>query len=313
MSRENMKKILLLLLLFVATISFAQQKEICITIDDLPTVSYRTDRVDQEITQKLLRTLNEYNIPAIGYVNERKLYHKGRLDSTKLDILVQWLENGMDLGNHTYSHYDYNNVSESTYFEDIIKGERVIKPLLTQYGKVLRFFRHPYLHSGMDSLSYNRLENFLKENGYESSPVTIDNDDYLFAKAYHNAFIAQDEDLMSEIGSMYVRYMEQKLIYFESKSEEVFGRNIPQTLLIHASLLNAHYLDDLAKMYQNQGYDFISQKEIIKTPEYATAISSYTKRGHSWIFRWGFSLGKDDDFMSSDIITPEKIIELAKK
>ena len=308
-----MKKLLFLLLHFVATISFAQEKKICITIDDLPTVSYRTDRVDQEITQNFISTFKKYNIPAIGYVNERKLYRRGQLDSIKVDILVQWLESGMDLGNHTYAHYDYNKVSESKYFSDIIKGERVIKPLLTQYGKELKFFRHPYLHSGVDSLSYNRLEDFLEKNGYETSPVTIDNDDYLFAKAYHNAFIAQDENLMIEIGSEYVKYMEEKLVYFESKSEEVFGRNIPQTLLIHASLLNAHYLDELAEMYQNHGYEFISQKAIMKTPEYATAINAYAKRGHSWIFRWGFSLGMDEDLMDHDIKTPDKIIELAKK
>lgn len=307
---------ILLTFLFLSYITvFSQNKKICVTIDDLPTITYNinTVQLDFSITDKLIKTFNEHNIPAIGYVCGNKLYHKGKLDTNKVNVLVKWLENGYDIGNHTYSHFDYNTVADSIFFKDILKGAKVIKPLMIQYDKILQFFRHPYLHTGADSSSSKKLMNFLENNDYNVAPVTIDNDDYLFAKAYHNAFKNGKNDLMKQIGKEYVKYMELMLLYFESKSKEVFNKYIPQTLLIHASLLNADYLDQLAIMYQKHGYTFISQEEVLKTPEYSTSINTYTKRGISWIFRWGKSLGKDDLLMEGDVETPQRIIQLAKE
>ncbi len=307
------------LLFFIPTflhciLSYSQTKKVCFTIDDLPTVTYsiKDSKLDLSITQKLISTFKKYDIPAIGYVCEGKLYRNGILDSNKLEVLKQWLENGYDLGNHTYAHFDYNKVTDSIFFNDILKGERIIKPLLREYNKELKYFRHPYLHTGMDSVSAAKLHNFLVSKGYQEAPVTIDNDDYLFAKAYHNAHVNKNDTLKREIGHMYIKYMEEKLIYFESKSIEVFDKIIPQTLLIHASLINADYLDEIAETYLKHGYTFISQEEILNTPEYSTPVTTYFKRGFSWIFRWGLSMGKGNGLMEDDVDTPDKIIQLAK-
>jgi len=285
-----MKKTLFIIASLLCTITFGQEKKICITIDDLPTVTYRTPNLDQEIIFKFIKTFQEYQIPAIGYVNEKKLYRKNKLDSNKVKVLNTWLKNGYDLGNHTYSHMDYNKVPDSTFYDDILRGEKII-----------------------NAVAFNRLEFFLKNNGYISAPVTIDNDDYLFAKSYHNAFLDGDTDLMNYIGKEYINYMEQKLLYFESQTVKVFNKNIPQTLLIHASLLNADYLGELAMMMKRHNYVFISQEEVLESPEYATSITTYTERGISWIFRWGISKGIGGDFMKNSISTPARIIELAKK
>ncbi|WP_091606077.1 polysaccharide deacetylase family protein [Maribacter dokdonensis] len=107
--------------------------------------------------------------------------------------------------------------------------------------------------------------------------------------------------------------MEKKLLYFESKSIDLLNHNIPQTLLIHASLFNADYLKELAKMIQKYGYIFISQEEVLKSTEYNTLIKTYSKKGVSWIFRWGISEGLGNGFMQGDVTTPKKIIELAKQ
>ena len=308
-----MKKTFFLIVSFLCITTFSQEKKICITIDDLPTVTYGTSNLDEEIISKFVTIFKKHQIPAIGYVNEKKLYRNNQLDSNKVKILAKWLKNGYDLGNHTYSHFDYNKVSDSIFYNDVINGEKIIKPLMLQYGKQLKYFRHPFLHAGADSIRFNKLELFLKKNNYISAPVTFDNDDYLFAKSYHNAFINKDNDLMKYIGKEYIKYMEQKLLYFESKSIQVFNKNIPQTLLIHASLLNADYLGKLADMMKRHGYTFISQEEVLQSPEYATPVTTYSERGISWIFRWGISKGVGDDLTTGNVAMPKKIIELAKQ
>jgi len=310
-----MRNIVFLLFLYPFFCAHSQDKKICITVDDLPAVTYSSTKgeLDREITSKLIKTFDSFNIPAIGFVVERQLYKEGKLDSTKLEILEMWLENGYNLGNHTYSHFDYNNVPDSVYFNDIIKGQEIIKPLLNKYGKTIKYFRHPYLHSGSDSIKSIKLQEFLSENGYSVCPVTIDNDDYIFAKAYHIALSKKDSSLATTIAESYIEYMEKKLLFFERKSIEVFGENIAQSLLIHASLLNADYLDELAIMFKKHGYTFISQKEVLKQKEYSTEINTYSNRGLSWIYRWGISLGKGDDIMLGDIDTPDTIIQCAKE
>ena len=310
-----MRNIVFLLFLYHVFVGYSQGQKMCITVDDLPAVTYSSTigELDKEITSKLIKTFDRYHIPAIGFVVEGQLYKGGTLDSTKLEIVKMWLENGYDLGNHTYSHFDYNKVNDTTFFNDILKGQIITKSLMHHHNKVLKYFRHPYLHAGSDSIKSKSLNDFLSQHNYIVSPVTIDNDDYLFAKAYHTAYGNKDTLLMKEIGVEYVHYMEQKLHYFEKISEDVFHRKITQTLLIHASQINADYLDELAKMYIKNGYTFISQEEVFNDPAYTTQITFFSQCGLSWIFRWGLSNGMDQKIMENDISVPHKIIKLANK
>jgi hypothetical protein len=51
------------------------QRTIAVTIDDLPVISTRSDlKSRQEITRKILQRISKAKIPAIGFVNENKLY-----------------------------------------------------------------------------------------------------------------------------------------------------------------------------------------------------------------------------------------------
>lgn len=316
------KKILITIgLLSITLLSFCQnptgqnEKKICITVDDLPAVTYNSTNknIKSEITIKLTETFAKFKIPAIGFVVIGKLYNGESVDSTNLKLIEMWLERGYDLGNHTYSHFDYNSVSDTTYFNDIIKGQTLFKSLLQKHNKDLKYFRHPYLHSGYDSIRSKSLNDFLSKNNYIAAPVTIDNDDYIFAQAYAIANKNNNTSLMKEIGKEYINYMEQKLLYFEKKSIEVFNRDITQSLLIHSSLLNADYLDELAEMYIKNGYTFVSQDQVFNDSAYTTQITTYSKQGFSWIFRWGLSRGMKQEIMANDISVPQKITEIVNK
>lgn len=307
---------ILLLVGLIVQVSHAQDKKMCITIDDLPTVTYGIDEPEfaRELTQKLIHTFDEYDIPAIGYVNETKLYDDGEnLDSEQVHLLEMWLENGYELGNHTYSHSNYHQTPFDDFAEDLQKGEKVTAPLAEKYGSEYKYFRHPYLRIGTTESSADSLRTFLRQHGYTEAPVTIDNEDYVFALAYHNAYAKNDSALMEKVGAMYVDYMEEKLLFYENQSQKLFNRKIDQTLLIHASLLNANYLDDLARMYKKHGYTFISQTDVLKDPAYDHPITVYGEWGISWIDRWALSEGNRGDFFKGDPITPEFVQALANQ
>jgi len=309
-----MKKTVFIILLLNVFNCHSQEKKMCITVDDLPVVSYGVNDINfhQKLTKKLLNTFNKYAIPAIGYVNEGKLFVEGRLDSSRVKVLELWLKNGYELGNHTYSHLNYHNSTYDQYTKNIIKGEKVTKNLSRLYNRNVQYFRHPYLRSGLRKSHADSLNTFLLQNGYTEAPVTIDNEDYLFAKAYHNAFQQKDSSQMSMIGNSYIDYMEAKLLYFEKLSDLLFDRNISQTLLFHVSLLNSDYLDELIKMYKSHNYGFVSQTEVLKDEAYNEEITEYRNWGISWIERWAMSREISGENFKADPKTPDFIKALAK-
>ncbi len=304
-----MNKILLLTLCSIISVSlFAQHKQVCITVDDLPVVSYAKNDPEflNEVTQKLIATFNAYSIPAIGYVNEKKLYTNGALDKSRVNLLEQWLKAGYELGNHTYSHLNYHKTPFKIFAEDILNGERVTKPLSEEYGIPYSFFRHPYLRIGKTKSSADSLSIFLADHGYIEAPVTIDPDDYLFAKSYQMALKKGDEEQASGIASAYLKHMKSKILFYEKIATALFERNIAHTLLIHANLLNADYLDEVAKLFKEHGYNFVSQEEVLKDSAYSSPVTKYGDWGISWMDRWAMSEGKRE-LLSKDPRVPDFI------
>ena len=307
-----MKYFFTLIFSMVITFTYAQNKTVCITVDDLPVVSYGNDDPDFHlgVTQMLINTFIEYDIPAIGYVNEFKLYNDGRLDTHQVKLLELWTENGYELGNHTFSHKNYHQVSFEEFTTDVIRGEKISKELSEKYNLPYQYFRHPYLRLGLSESHADSLRRFLNDHDYIEAPVTIDNEDYLFAKAYHLAFQQGDQSLMIKIGAAYIEYMTEKMLFYEASSMALFSRNISQTLLIHASLLNAHYLDDLANVFKKNGYRFISQTRVLNDPAYDSQFTRYGDWGISWIDRWALTKKVSREFFQGDPMTPEFIKKL---
>lgn len=301
-----------ILLTIISTIA-AQQKQVCFTLDDLPFVAlnHKENNFQTDATIKTLAILNNYKIPAAGFVNECKLYNDEQIDSQKVNILKLWLKAGMDLGNHTFSHPDFHKISCSVFFEDIQKNENVTKSLLLKAGKSFNYFRHPFLHIGETKEKADSLNVFLKNKNYVEAPVTIDNSDWIFNKAYDTALLNSDTVLMKSIGDEYINYMEDKLHYYEKRSMELFGYFIKQILLLHANALNADYLDKLAAMYKRNNYEFISINEALKDPAYLTEVTVFKKWGISWLDRWALSRGMKRDFFKDDPVTPAFIMKLA--
>src|SRR4029453_7210146 len=77
-------------------------REIAVTIDDLPTASVLGNDLGaaQRITADLLAALTRNTAPGIGFVNEGKLRSGGRGDPRRVALLRQWLDAGIELGNH---------------------------------------------------------------------------------------------------------------------------------------------------------------------------------------------------------------------
>lgn len=286
---------------------------IAITIDDLPfNTLKKSPEVLEEITMGLVKTLESLEIPAVGFVNEGKLMRKGRPDSFRVSLLEKWLAAGIELGNHTYSHFDYHNTTLRTFKEDVLKGEKITKPLAKRYGLPYRYFRHPYLHTGNAPKLKQDLNDWLILEGYTIAPVTIDNSEWIFARAYENALIDGNQTLADRITNAYLDYMVAKTEWYLGQSMKLFGRPIPQVLLLHANRLNAEHLDELLERLWSLGYQKITLDEALRDPAYDSLDNYVGPSGISWLDRWALSRNKSGDFFKGEPRTPEFVQEVAK-
>ncbi len=301
-----MYKVLFLFIILSASI-FSQQKYMAVTFDDLPFQhsGQYTSAEHYKFNQQIIESIKRYHIPAVGFVNESKLYNGEKIDSVRVKILKLWLDAGLELGNHTFSHPNINEISFEEYKADLLKGEEITRNLAEERNLKYEYFRHPYLRSGKTEEVMLALKEFLRENNYKVAPVTIDNSEWIFAFAYNKAYREKDTDLMKKLGDDYVDYMIEKVKYYEDQSNKLFGRIIKQVLLVHANLLNAEYFDELAEAIKGEGYKFISLDEALEDEAYDSKNNYVGKYGPSWIHRWALTKEVDESFFEGNPRVPQ--------
>jgi peptidoglycan-N-acetylglucosamine deacetylase len=280
--------ILILVILLVNSFAFGQKREVAVTFDDLPAPFGNLETL-KYVTKHLLTSIKANNVPAIGFVNEIKLYRRGEIDD-RVALLQMWLDAGFELGNHTFSHPNFNDMPLDEYEENIIRGETVTQMLLAEKNKKLKYLRHPFLHTGDTLEKKESLARFLAARGYIVAPVTLDNNDYIFAFVYAKAKERGDKETMKRVSDAYIPYMESIFDFFEKLSVETVGYEVKQTLLLHANELNADYFDKLVQMMKNRNYTFITLDEALKDKAYKLAEAP-DKKGLSWIRRWRAAKG----------------------
>jgi peptidoglycan/xylan/chitin deacetylase (PgdA/CDA1 family) len=269
------------------------QREIAITIDDLPAAAgmSMSGTEIREMTTKLLAILREQKIPAVGFVNERKLYNFGEMDE-RIQALNQWLDAGLELGNHTFQHTSLDRVALPAWEDDVLRGEVVTKLLLAQHKMKMRYFRHPYLHTGRDLQTRRQAEAFLVARGYHIAPVTMDAWDWMFSGPYDDARQRGDTALQKLLVDTYHDYTNQVFDYYEKLSKKLIGYEPRQILLLHGNWLEADHIGELLDLLRKRGYKFITLEEALNDSAYSMPDDYIGPDGTGWIDHWAITRGQ---------------------
>lgn len=268
----------------------AAERTIALTVDDLPVGRGHPLAWQQRVTHDLVRQITEAGVPAIGFVNEGKLFVDDRVEA-RTHLLRQWVDAGLDLGNHTYGHPSLFDTPLAAFQDEVRRGDVVTNRLLAARGDSVRYFRHPFLNAGPDLETKRAFEAWLADEGYTVAPVTHDNAEYVYALAYDRALEAGGAALQARIADAYVAYMDSTAAYFEGLAGDLFGREVAHVLLIHANALNADHLDRLVAMFRGRGYRFVSLDAALADPAYASEDTYTGRAGMSWLQRWALARG----------------------
>jgi peptidoglycan/xylan/chitin deacetylase (PgdA/CDA1 family) len=259
-------------------------KRIAITFDDLPLQSSVPSTMAEirDVNARLLRVLRARNVPAIGFVNEDKLQRPGEVDAG-IAVLDAWLDAGMELGNHNYGHLGLWASSLQDVEDAVVRGDVVTRRLALARHAPLRYYRPPYTQTGRDDAEQQAFEAFLAGHGYLVAPFTIEHDDSVYACVFDRS---PDAAGRAAVVRDYVAHLDVALDAFEAMSQELFGRQIPQILLIHDSRLNAQSLPATLDRLALRGYRFVSLEEALRDPAYRTPDHASRQYGPSWLARW---------------------------
>lgn len=246
---------LLALTYLLSNPSFAedQQREIAITIDDLPFVGTNGGdpgnlRRTRERFMRILDSLVENQVPATGFIIA------GSIAKGQWELLEAFRKEGFGLGNHTYSHESLGRLSTTQYIDQISRADKILQPIMTQP----KYFRYPYLAEG-NGTKKQEIQDYLAANQYVIAPVTVDSKDYQFNERLLRISWRVRKDYVNSIKKEYLAYIWKQTV----KAEKTSKGNAKQILLIHSNLLNSYCLGDVIRMYKEHGYRFISLSDAL--------------------------------------------------
>lgn len=271
-----------------------RSRQVAVGFVALPAIATETvqNETPAETLNLLVSELNEHKVPAIGYVQGGRL-GSGEMLARRLDLLRTWRDAGLELGIGTHTHLWLYDTPFERYEANMTQTEEVVRPLLAERGKELRYFSYPYLNTGANSETKTRFENLLKTRNLKFTPFTIDNDDWIFAKVYAEARARGDREAMRNIRAEYVPYMNRMFEFYENLSQELFNRDIPQVLLLTPSRLVADSFDDLAAMMSKRGYRFVTMDEATADEAFKSPDTYTGRTGISWLQRWAITRGAE--------------------
>jgi peptidoglycan-N-acetylglucosamine deacetylase len=286
-------------------------RSMALTFDDLPYAYAAPDAaVDvaraKRVTAALLRALSSHHAPAVAFVNEAKL-GTGPETKARTALLRRWIEAGALLGNHTYSHADFNASDVQEFEKEILRGEAVTRRLMKSREPYQLYFRPPKTHTGDTREKKEAIEAFLAAHGYKMAPHTIDSEDYVFNAGYVHV-PGHDGRSAARLRSSYLDFVMRATEFAERVSREIFGRDISQTILLHANDINADALDELLARLERRGYRFVSLDAAMADPAYRTRDTLVTAFGPTWLWRWMKSEGMKVSF-NDDPEPPQWVLD----
>jgi len=262
-----------------------------LTIDDLPVISVarRNSSFERAVTDGLLGALARRSVPATGFVIGRATRAGNRPDERRIALLHRWLDAGHELGSHTYLHLDLHRVARAAFEADVLRGDAALREVLAGWRRdptrVPRWFRHPYLDTGLDLATRDAVLDLLASRGLGAVPATVIPEDFVFSAAWEWADARDDRATRAAVEEAYLAHVEQCVATAQALASRVFGRAIRQIVALHANALNGAALNQVLERLEALG-PTRPLDETLADPAYRTLDGYVKDHGVSWLERW---------------------------
>lgn len=230
-----------------------------VTIDDFEWDTLPHYLTAEQRNERLLMALSRHRLQTIIFVNGQYV-DEGKGPS----LLHSWDREGHGIGNHTYSHNDFNDgkISLSVFAEDIWQNEEYLRPC----RHFLRLFRFPFLHEGNTQQKRDGLRQRLAAHRYRSAPVTITTCDWAIDDRLRHRLASNPRLDLAPYRDFYLKHVQERVAFFTALGKKITDKPIPHVLLIHYTLLNSLFLGDLLDALTKQGQHLVDAVEAFDDP-----------------------------------------------
>lgn len=236
-----------------AQVAAGRSKQLAITIDDPNT--YMTPMMTwEERNHAMLKALDENGIQAGLFVCGMRVNNPAGQK-----LLQAWDNKNHLICNHTYSHHYYHksSLSADEFIRDFEKGDSIIRG----YRHYTKLFRFPFLKEGNTDGKRDSMRWAMQNMGYKNGHVTIDASDWYIDSQVSEALKKNPDVDLTVYRDYYINHILNRAEYYDSLAVLVYQRPIKHTLLIHHSLLNALFLNDLILTLKQHGWEWIDASE----------------------------------------------------
>lgn len=232
--------------------------QIALTLDD-PAVGLSSFMHWQEANERFLEALRVRKLKAALFICGM------RIDSPEGGRLLQgWNDAGHMLGNHSYSHLNFNapRISYDRFVEDFLRNE----PLLSPFPKSTKIFRFPSLKEGDTVEKRDGFRRFLDDHGYATGHVTIDTSDWYIDQCMVARLKISPSAPKEAYRDYLITHLLDRASFYRNLALAVVGREIPHTILMHYRTLNALYLPDVMSAFEKNGWRWVDAKQAFQDP-----------------------------------------------
>lgn len=256
-------------------LDLAAHPTVALTFDDLPAAgSLPPGENRTRILTRLAATLKAEHLEGTyGFVNAVKLEN----DPDAQQALQAWVDAGMNVGSHTWSHPAINDLTAEAFEEEIAKNE----PALAKYGQLRdwRWFRYPFLWEGDTLEKRHAVRGYLFAHGYRVAQVSLDFEDYAWNDAYGRCVAKNDAAAIDWLKQSYLGTAAEYVRLGREEQRIAFGHEMPNVLLLHATAFTTLMLPHLLEQLRGEGFSFDGLAHAESDPAYATDPDAALKYG----------------------------------
>ena len=240
------------------------QPEVAFTFDDLPAHGPLPPGMARPaVVASILATLHAEHMPPVyGFVNGFRVAQY----PYQVHILQAWHDAGNPLGNHTWSHPELDKSSAAQYEANIARDETLLAQL-EPHGN-WHWFRYPFLEEGDTLQKREEVRAWLAAHHYRIAEVSIDFQDYLWNEPYARCAAQGNEQAIRTLHDSYLATADQYIRVFRELAQELYGRDIPYVLLMHAGAFDARMLPELIALFRVRGFAFTTLDQAMADPVY---------------------------------------------
>lgn len=240
-----------LLVAFLLGLGLSAQS-VAVTFDDGPKLGATPRLAPAGRNAALLAALARHQVTAALFVTTAN----GADRPEGLALARAWGEAGHRVGNHTVTHPDLNAPATTlaAYQAELKACDAVLRSL----PGFRPWFRFTFLREGNTPEKRDGMRAFLAAEGYRNAHVTLDTSDWRLDGALRQVLEANPEADLAPIRTAYLAHLKDRAQAYRDLSRTLFGRDIPQVLLLHHNLLNALFLDDALAQFKAMGWTFVT-------------------------------------------------------